>query len=120
MQAAQGLPVWTDGLSQASVQARICLPDSIPRLGVDSGETVQLRQVRRWDPDGIPWLPGEGCLVAEDGIDIERVGQRHSDSRPPEDSPNSAALIIACVVSVRCIGPPLLDRGHTRGAADLR
>ena len=70
MQAAQGLPAWTDGQSQASVQARICLPDPIPGLGVDSGETVQFRQVRRWDRDGIPWLAGERCLVSEDGIEL--------------------------------------------------
>jgi hypothetical protein len=68
--APQELPAWIDGLSPALAQARICLADPIPGLGVDSGETVQLRQVRRWDCDGIPWLAGERCLVGEDGIEL--------------------------------------------------
>ena len=41
MQAAQERPAWIDRLSQALVQAKICLPDLIPGLGVDSGETMQ-------------------------------------------------------------------------------
>src|SRR5271157_4993890 len=39
------------------------LPDLIPSTGVDSGETVQMRQVRRRDGHGIPRLTSFGVAL---------------------------------------------------------
>jgi hypothetical protein len=66
--------------------------DLIPSLGVDSRETVQVRQVRRRDGDGIPWLAGERRLAGKDGIGIESVGRRRGDAQAPEESPELSGL----------------------------
>ena len=50
-----------------------CLPDLIPGLGVNSGETIQVRQVRRCDRDAIPRLARERRLSGKDGIGIESI-----------------------------------------------
>ena len=61
--------------------------DLIPSLGVDSGESVQVRQVRRRDGDGIPGLAGERRLAGKDGIGIESVERRRGDARLAKESP---------------------------------
>jgi hypothetical protein len=61
-------------------------------LGVDPGETVQVRQVRRRDGDGIPRLTGEGRLASQDGIGVERVGRRRRETRLPKGGPELRGL----------------------------
>jgi len=68
------------------------LPDLIPSLRVDPGETVQVRQVRRRDGDGISWQTGERRLSGKDGIGIKSVGRRRRDSRLSEESPELRSL----------------------------
>ena len=72
-----------------------CLPDLIPGLGVDSRETVQMRQVLRRDGDGIPMRAGERRLAGKDGIGIESVGRRRGDAQASEGSPELEAALIA-------------------------
>jgi hypothetical protein len=69
------MPIWSD-----------------PSMGVDSRETVQVRQVRRRDGDGIPWLAGERRLAGKDSIGIESVGRRRGDGRLSEESPGLSGL----------------------------
>ena len=89
-----------------------CLPDLSPSLGVDSRETGQVRQVRRRDGDGIPWLAGERRLAGRDAIGIESVERRRGVGMPKcrRKAQNSAALIIASVDRVRCLKPLLGSR----------
>jgi hypothetical protein len=61
-------------------------------MGVDSGETVQVRQVRCRDGDGIPRLTGEGRLFGEDRIGVEGVGGLRRDSHLWEESPKLSSL----------------------------
>jgi hypothetical protein len=84
------------------------LPDLIPDLGVDSGETIRVRKVRRRDRDGIPRLAGERRLPGEDGIGIESVGRRRRDPRLSEDRPELRRLggfavtdFVSCFLSLR-------------------
>ncbi len=64
------MPIWSD-----------------PSMGVDSRETVQVRQVRRRDGDGIPWLAGERRLAGKDSIGIESVKRRRGDAQLSKESP---------------------------------
>ncbi len=69
-----------------------CLPDFILDLGVDSGEAVQVRHVRRCDRDGIPWHTGERRLTGKDGIGVEGVGRRRRDARLSQERPELRSL----------------------------
>ncbi len=78
-------------LRKSRCRAR-CLTDLIPSLGVDSGETVQVRQVRRRDGDGIPRLAGERRLSGKDGIGVEGIGRCRRDARLSEEGPELRSL----------------------------
>ena len=70
---------WLDNWTGAPAPAGR-LPDLIPGLGVDSGETVRVRQNPRRDADGIPWLAGERRLAGKNGSGIMSFGRRRGDA----------------------------------------
>jgi hypothetical protein len=93
----------------------ICRPNQVPRLGVDAGEPVQARQLRRRNGDSTTKLADESRLVRKDGSGIKGVGRPDRGARLSQEAKYSAPLTTASDV---IIGSSMPRAGSTLAASE--